>query len=298
MEIRSHFVIVGLVTILAAAVLVVLSLWLADPTFGEDRKRYDIFFEAASFGVDTESPVRFNGVRVGRVVKTRIDPEKPTRVQVTIEVAQQTPIREGVSATILPQGITGTSYIQIRSGQELGDPLVAADGEPLPVIPARPSPLQELVGGAPDLVSQSTLVLEGLKKIVDEDNRRALALSLARIEKITGDVAAQTDELAALARMLEQIGDETRSAARSVDRAGQDLSVWIEHDLAPLTNETRTFVRSLEQNIDGELFPRLIRIGSELERVVERAGSIAERLESSPSRFLLGADSMREVRLQ
>jgi len=140
-------------------------------------------------------------------------------------------------------------------------------------------------------------VLENLSKVVDEDNRRVLARSLEQIEKITSDVAAQTDELAALTRSLDRIGSDARGAARSVERAGQGLSRWITNDLSPLTSEARTLVRDLDRGLNGEVFPRLIPIGGELEQVVERAGSIADRLESSPSRFLLGGDSMREVRL-
>ncbi|MHA7838335.1 MAG: MlaD family protein [bacterium] len=297
MEIRAPYVIVGLVTIGAAAILVVVTLWLADPSFGEPQQRYNLFFEDMPAGLDVDSPVRFNGVRVGRVVETRIDEEEPTRIQVTIEVSAETPIREGAHAVILPQGITGTSYLQIRSGRDPGPPITADRDERLPVIPSRPSPMQRLVGGAPDFVTQSTLLVERVSRMVDEKNRVALTRSLQRIEKITGDLSEQTDDLDAARAEIERIGSATRDAARSIDAAARGLLDWIEDDLSPLTDETREAVRELDRSLNDRLIPGLTATTRDLGAVVDRAASIAERLESSPARFLLGDESVREVQL-
>ena len=157
--------------------------------------------------------------------------------------------------------------------------------------------MQRLVGGAPDFVTQSTLLVERVSRMVDEKNRVALTRSLQRIEKITGDLSEQTDDLDAARAEIERIGSATRDAARSIDAAARGLLDWIEDDLSPLTDETREAVRELDRSLNDRLIPGLTATTRDLGAVVDRAASIAERLESSPARFLLGDESVREVQL-
>lgn len=298
MEIRAPYILVGIVTVLAILALAVFTVWLTNAALGSERDRYLIYFDDPISGLDIDSAVRFNGIRVGRVISTRIDHEKPTRIRVTVEVAADTPVRGGASAVVLPQGITGTSYVQIRSGQDAGPPLVAEPDQPLPVIPSETSPLQRVVGGAPDLVAQSTLLVERLAEIVDDENRLAFARALDHIEEITARVATQSKRLDEVAAEFERISTETRTAARSVDAAADSVLAWVEEDLDPFTSEARRVLGRLDTSLNGELAPRLIGLTHEIDRVVTRAASIVDEIEASPRSFLIGRESRREVELR
>jgi len=296
MEIRAPYVLVGVVTVVMTVALLAAFLWLAEASF-DDPKRYDIFFDEPISGLDRDAAVRFNGIRVGRVVAARIDPEQPTRVHVTVAVEESAPIRQGAHAVVLPEGITGASYVQIESGSDAGAPLTAKPGQPRPVIPSRSSPLSKLVGSAPDLVSQGAILVERLSQAVNEENRRALSASLSRLEAITRDASAQTDALAAMVA-------EVRDAASSVDGAADRFGSWVTSDLAPLGTETRAslaearqLVVRLDANLNDRLAPRWIRLTDDMQRVIDRAASIADQLEASPAEFLLQEDTVREVGL-
>lgn len=305
METRAPYVLVGAVAVLATAALAAFALWLGDAALGEERERFDIYFEEPVSGLDVGSPVRFNGIRVGRVVETRLDPERPTGVRVTVAVGEDTPIQEGAEAVVLPQGLTGSSYIQIESGPAPAPPLLAQEGRPRPVIPSRKSPIARLVGGAPDLVMRTTVLVERLSRMVDRENRRALTRSLERMETVTANLAAESEELTGVADAIESAAAETQGAARSVDRATGRFATWMDRDLAPLTAEAHSmlqgahaFVRRLDTNLNGRLAPRLVALTEDLERVAERTAAIAEELEESPREFLLREDGVREVRIR
>lgn len=305
MEIRAPYILVGLVTVTVFLALAVFAVWVTDATLGAERDRYAIYFEDPISGLDVDSPVRFNGIRVGRVVETRIDRDTPTRIRVTIDVAADTPVREGAHALVLPQGITGTSYVQIRSGSDPGPPIVAEAGEPLPIIPSESSPLQRVLGGAPDLLTHSTLLVERLAKLFDEENRDALTQTLARIEEITRDLADQTGNLEGAGAELAAMREEARASMRSIDAAAQSARVWLEEDLTPLSRQTlasleeaQELIRHLDQNLNRQLAPQIADLTGNLARMVERAGSLVDAIETSPAGFLAGGEGQREVELR
>ncbi len=134
METRANHLLVGSFVLLLIAGLVVFVVWLARFQFEAEFERYDILFEGRVTGLSVGSKVSLRGVPVGEVRDIGIDPDNVERVRVTIEVAAETPVREDTVASLEQQGITGVANILLSGGSQDSPPLVAAAGEPRPVI--------------------------------------------------------------------------------------------------------------------------------------------------------------------
>ena len=129
METRASYVLVGSFVLALVAGLLVFTAWIAKVQLDETRETYRIYFTGSVTGLQQGSPVRYRGVPVGTVSDIRLDPDNVTRVRVTIEVQNGTPIMSDSIASLEVQGITGGAYVQISGGTVGGKRLTATDAE-------------------------------------------------------------------------------------------------------------------------------------------------------------------------
>ena len=111
METRANYVLVGSFVLVMVVSLLVFVVWFGKVQFEAEAKRFEIVFTGSVTGLSAGSPVRYSGVRVGEVRSIRLDEEDPGKVDVIIEVAADTPIREDTVARLEIQGLTGGLYV-------------------------------------------------------------------------------------------------------------------------------------------------------------------------------------------
>jgi phospholipid/cholesterol/gamma-HCH transport system substrate-binding protein len=305
METRAAYVTIGAFTIAALIGGLLFGAWLSRASFGEPRTAYDVYFETGISGIAVGSEVQFNGVHAGQVDDIAIDSKNPKRIRVQISVGPDIPIQEGATATVLPRGITGTSYIQIESADHAGPPLVAEAGQPRPVIPSEPSPVQEVLGGAPELLHETQVVLERVADVLDENNRRSFAGTLTNMQRLTKDLADQTATLQTVLPEIEKAATDVQDAAAAVEKLGNTGTAVVDDDVKPLVTDLHALVENVDrtrvalaQSMGQDVTPRLDRALDQLGDAAEAVRRVAERLEESPRDFLLGTSSVPEARLR
>ncbi|MCI0404397.1 MAG: MlaD family protein [Acidobacteria bacterium] len=89
--------------------------------FGTPKNYYTLRTKFAG-GIESGSPVRYAGMKVGRVEKLGFDPEDPGRAVVTISVDPQTPVRVDSTAKITSLGMLGENYVEISAGTKATAP--------------------------------------------------------------------------------------------------------------------------------------------------------------------------------
>ena len=104
------FVIVSIIMVLAALALV--GGW---NIFGSPKNTYTVRTKFAG-GIEPGSPVRYAGMKVGRVEDLTFDKNDPARAVVTITVDPQTPVRTDSTAKINSLGMLGENYVEIAAG--------------------------------------------------------------------------------------------------------------------------------------------------------------------------------------
>lgn len=191
---RSDEVKVGLF-VLGALTLLVLALVLVGGMnlFQQPVNTYTLRTRFAG-GVEPGAPVRYAGIKVGRVESTALVPDDPTRVRVTITVDPETPIRTDSSAEVSALGMLGENYIEIFPGSQEAQPLPS--GSEIPVRKSvRWSELVNRFGATTDeaekLMAEARPrvidALDNIKDLTNEANRQRVRNVLRRMDQILTD---------------------------------------------------------------------------------------------------------------
>ena len=252
METRANYLLVGGFVLAFSIGLLGFVIWLAKFEFDTEVARYEILFEGSVTGLQVGSTVRFSGVRVGEVVDLRLDKVMLGQVKTMIEVQADTPVREGTTASLEIQGLTGGLYVLLSGGTADAPALTAKAGQRYPEIPSRQSSLEQVLAGAPDLLEGANLLLARANRILNEDNAANLSRILENVEVLTGSVADQNQEIATL------ISDAsaTMKNLREASAAAQNFAGNLDRKTDSLFKEAEaslTAVRELAGTLDGSV---------------------------------------------
>ena len=235
METRANYLLVGSFVLILVFGLIGFVIWLAKVEFDTQFARYDTYFDGSVTGLQTGSPVKYRGITVGEVIAVQIDPDNVARVQVTIEIRSDTPIREDTVATLAIQGLAGGVFLQLTGGTHDAEPLVAKEGQRHPVIASRPFALEKLISG----IDQ---VLLEVADLLNEQNREAFAQTLRNVAEITEAIASQKETFSSLLGDAKATGIALRDAAESV----QALSAKLDSQLDNVFSQTETTLGAFE----------------------------------------------------
>src|ERR1700732_4625273 len=182
METRAHYVAVGTFVLAVIFLAFVAILWLGRAEFGEQAKRYYIFFRGSVAGLNKGSQVQYNGIPVGRVVDIRVDPGNLEQIQVTVEIDTSiVDIKSDARAFLEANILNGIATIQIRGGTREARELVPRPGHKYAVITAGRSELEEVEASLPELVAGLKGAEDRLNDLLDENNRRGVPATLQNL---------------------------------------------------------------------------------------------------------------------
>lgn len=214
--------------LLVGTLVVLLGVQVASP-----RDVYSIRYTISLSGLETGAPVKFNGVRVGRVDSIRIDREDVGAVLVTVSLDQGTPIKKDTRAVVNLTGITGLKYIELTGGTADSEFLKPGDR-----IEAGESLVDRLTGKAEDIAAKAEAVLGRVHEFLSDENRGRverlvedaddlLVSARTLIEENRANVAETTARLseagASLASLLRTVDDETARTLRAVRRFAEGV---------------------------------------------------------------------------
>lgn len=308
MENRASYILVGSFVLALLAGLFVFMAWVAKVQLEETRQPYRVYFTGSVTGLQVGSPVRYRGISVGTVTDIRLDPNNVTRVQVTVEVQEGTPIKTDSIASLEVQGITGGAYVQISGGTEMSELLRTAQNEGIPVIPSRPSSLTVVVDAAPQLLNRALDVSNRLTELLTPQNQEAFGEILANTRVLTAELAKASKGLdstmAQATRTLQafeplgpQLGQTVGQAQRTLSavEAGTKTLTGDLHDLThaltktanqlnAMVNENREPVR----DFTGTGLYELTLLITQLRDLSGQLSRVVTRIENDPSNFLFG----------
>jgi len=281
METRASYLLVGGFVLVLMAGLIFFVAWFARGGFGEEQTRYYVYFTESVSGLSSGSAVRFRGVRVGTVTDIVIDPDNMTRIRVTLEMREDTPIKTDSVASLEVEGITGGAFINIQGGTQESPRLRPEEGEDVAVIPSKPSALRSLVATAPALMNNLLELTERAERLLSDENQRA-------VTEILVNVLALAEALAESADQINGTVTETRSAVENIN----GLVVALRERSDALTASAESALRSADgafATIGGQAE----RIGGEVELTAADARDLIASLDKSARDI---SDMVRELR--
>lgn len=304
METKANYVLIGAFTIVLTLFLLLFALWGAKYSTDKSWQSYRVIFNEPVTGMSEGSSVQYNGISVGTVEKLRLSPNDPRRVIAQLKVQVSAPVKTDTRAKMSMTGITGSPIIQLTGGDPASPRLVDVDKSDIPLIQTDPSALQNIADTANRLVAR-------MDQLLSEENVESVANTLANIEALTGTVSDQREDLRALitnarasSEQLEATLGNANNAIQSIDRELVSklpgLVERLDSTLARLDsaaegadgilNENRAAINSFANDGLSQLGPTL----GELRALVRDLRRMSDRLDSNPTRYLLGRDAPKE----
>ena len=305
METRAHYVAVGTFVLAVIFLAFTAILWLGRIQFGEQAKRYYIYFQGSVAGLDKGPHVQYNGIPVGRVVDIRVDPDNLEQIQVTVEIDTTiVDIKSDARAFLETNLLNGIATIQIRGGTREAAELAPEAGHRYPVIRSGRSELEEVKAGLPYLMADLKEAAHRLNEVLDEHNRQAISDTLNNMRTITGALVDPIKQMSEVFGNANKAVVELRSFFRDLDQSYTDkggLKDQLSQTLGDadrlaknLGDTGRQLQLMLQENRPGirnfsqETLSQVSDLVSELQRFIAGVGRFASEIERDPARLLFG----------
>jgi phospholipid/cholesterol/gamma-HCH transport system substrate-binding protein len=304
METRANYVAVGAFVLILIAGAAGVLLWLIGGQFNTQVAYYEISFEGSVAGLGKDSPVRYNGIQVGKVTEVDIDELNPNHVRVIVALDPSTIIRSDAVATLVTQLMSGSAYIEISGGTMGAPPFPHRTQPPYPFIRSESSGLQSIFNKAPELLKQLLVIENQIEDILNDKNRAAIADTLGNVRKLTGDLAAHTNDINTILVNTADASRQLDEAAKSVNRLAKKTEITMGHvdtavghadklfltanRLVTHTDETVQENRPGLRNLTTRGVNQLEQLLGNANDLMVKLGRVADELERNPSRFLFG----------
>ena len=300
METKANYVLIGAFTLAISIFGLLFALWAANWSSEREWNNYRIVFDEAVTGLFDGGSVRYNGINVGTIQALRLAPNDPRKVIADVRINAETPIKVDTHAKISQDGLTGPTFIQLSGGSPNAALLVPGESDERPVIATEPSALQNIADTANRLVTR-------MDQVLSDENVRRISASLDNIEKLTGSVASQRQDLGQLIVNAREATEELKSTLvtthGAVDRLDRDVIARMPAMMDKL-DRTLSQLESTANNANGmiaenraplangmqQLGPTL----TELRSLVRDLRRVAGRLDSNPAGYVLGRQQPKE----
>ncbi len=193
---------VGLFMFVGITIAVLAFIWLGMSNYLEKGKLYSIYFEESVQGLEKDSPVKYRGVAIGRVVKISVAPDSKL-IEAIVNIDREQHLEKNIVAQLTNAGITGIMFIEL----DLKDPEEEDKSPELSfksdyeVIPSKPSNITEILEGISDIFDRVRSIdmkeisnkikttLDKVNQTIDDADIKGLSnnleTSLENIKRIT-----------------------------------------------------------------------------------------------------------------
>jgi phospholipid/cholesterol/gamma-HCH transport system substrate-binding protein len=191
METRAPYVIVGAFVLATIVAVFGFVYWLNNAGGLGPRKTYHVQFDGSVPGLLVGAGVLFNGIRVGEVTDLALAPDSPRRVNATISVASDTPVRADTKVGLEFQGLTGVPVVALEGGM-----LLSNSGE-VPTLIAE-------AGAGEGMTQAARSALRKVDSVLSE-NAEPLKDTIANFKVFSEGLARNTGKLDSIVAGIEKM---------------------------------------------------------------------------------------------
>lgn len=319
METRSNHILVGTITLILVAAIVIGAFWFS--RIGEgDNNEFDIFFKQSVTGLAKGSSVSYSGVPAGQVKSIELWKKDPNFVRVRISVNGDVPVVQGTTATMQSVGFTGVSEILLDGATKGAPRLVCPDDNPdaacpegVPVIPTKPGALGQLLNSAPQLLERLTTLTERLTQLLSDDNQASIAGILKNTNELTQSLAQRGPEIAATLAQARIAVKQAGDAAEQIGQLAGTTNHLLDEQGRPLMADLRETVKSAKQSMDAldatikeaqpgvqafsqRTMPEVGLLIRDLRRMAQALQNVAEKVDQQGAGSVIGAPALPDYK--
>ena len=307
METRANYVWVGAISLVLLGLLAGFIVWLAQLGTA-DRKEYDIFFEQSVGGLANGSEVTFKGVPAGQVQEIELWRQDPEFVRVRVLLDEDIPILQGTTASI-SASFTGVSTVSLGGAVRGAPPITEPGPEGVPVIPAEPGGLGEILASAPLLLERLATLTDRLTRLLSDENQASISGILANTDRMSGQLADMGPEFrAALTELQGTLAQSTQTldafegTLRSTDSLLNNEGQSLARELRATMQSAQQAANALEATLQDarpatrELAQTTLPLANatlqDLKRTSEALRQVMERIETEGAGSLVGGSTL------
>jgi phospholipid/cholesterol/gamma-HCH transport system substrate-binding protein len=302
MENKAHAIAAGIFVVVVTLLLVGLAAWLTRDTGVRDI--YEISTRETVTGLQSQAPVRYRGVDVGKVASIGFDPKVQGNVLLRLEIDREAPVTRETFATLSFQGITGLAFVQLDDTGRPAPRLASDNGDEPPRIPLKPGLLAKLTDKGEGILDRVEQVTVRANQLLGDDNQRRFSSALETLNSAATDasrlarrldstVAKQVDPALAEAfttlRAVRKTADEVEKTAADFGQAARRLNDK-DGPMDRLAEGTQALSHAAD-SFNAATLPRINRVTEETSRAVRQLSRTAATINENPQSLIFGAGS-------
>jgi phospholipid/cholesterol/gamma-HCH transport system substrate-binding protein len=288
MEERREQAAVGLFVIIAAGLLVV-TVFALGGAFSTSPVKYRAYFPNAG-GIEPGATVRYAGSqKIGRVEMLRIDPQDPSRLEMTFSVKPGVPIKTDSRVKITSFSPLGENHVEIAAGKS------QVSAPPGSVLASDP------YFGFADITNQLNDIAPEAKKLLTTLNERTAELqeTIARVNDMLNaqNRANLSAALSTTRGMLEENRANIKSSLTQVESASHKMGPLID-DLRKTSaeaNKALDHVDSLLEENRPEIHKAITELRQNLAQLQQLTGHLNSTLDTNSENIDEILENMRHV---
>ena len=310
MENKAHALAAGLFVLLATALLAGLATWLT-----RDQGQYDVYevsTREAVAGLQSQAPVRYRGVNVGKVADIRFDPSNRGNVLLRLLVDQSAPMNKSTFATLSYQGVTGLAFVQLDDAGAASEALQTNSETPTR-IPMRPALLGQLAERGQSILDKVDEVAARASDTLSPDNQKRLARVLDDASLAAQSVTALSTRMQTVldaqlgpdrvnipafvreaSTTLKTLQSTTEKAGKAVDEAAATARQLTAKDGAlERIGESASALSSAADAFSASTLPRVNQASDDTARAAKQLGRAANAVSDNPQLLLFGNGALK-----
>lgn len=186
---------------------------------------YVDFREMSVNGVSEGADVKYQGVRIGTVIRITVNPDDLRSVLLYIKIRKGFPVKKDMRARLQYLGITGLRFVEISGGKTEAENL-----EPGGRILTR----KGLGEQAEDIVLNVDSVVEAINDMLNPKNREKVSLLIKNLEKGT----------AVISNLLEKKEENLGNSMENIDKITREL-----HQVAINLNQFTLYLTEVSEKV-------------------------------------------------
>jgi phospholipid/cholesterol/gamma-HCH transport system substrate-binding protein len=293
MESKRENVLVGLFTLVAAALLVVV-VFLLSGSFGKSTNTYRAYFKNAG-GLSPGAEVRYaGGPPVGRVTKVASDPANATRMEVDFAIDPSVPVKTDSVADITSVSPLGDNFLGVVPGSlqapraPNGAELKSIEYTSLADVAGMIAQLEPnangLISNLNDRVVTLKITLDRVNDLLNDENRKNISGTVAELHGMLSENRANLkntlNNVNAVSAKLNPLIDNFNKTAAQANDTLSHIDAVIGEDRPDLHKAIASLRQSLDQavNITGQLNSTLNANSENLDEILDNLKHITDNM--------------------
>lgn len=295
MDSKINFFKIGIFIIIFSILLMMAIFWLGK--YGFEKKKFDeysVYFKESISGLNVGSSIKYKGFEVGNVNEIKINPNNSEEIELNILIQKGTPIKQDNYAMLGNLGITGLKYIELKGGTH-DSALLEENEDGIKVIESKTSDLVSLFDSTQDITQEFMLVLNQIKKVLDDKNIESFSNILSKSENSASNIEQLIQYLVNNEGKIDLLLKDISTLAKTSNESFVNVSKSA-NSFKELSNEFLLELKNGNFNLkelSKESFDKLNKVLNSLDETLIQTQNLVNEIEQSPSDLIFKQKSIK-----